>query len=396
MSNKYNSDKEDEIELRTSQTVSGGQESEPEEEQEIDLLELAMKLWQQRKKIGIWCLVGAVLGVIVAFSIPKEYETSVKLVPESSGNQKLSGSLGAMAAMVGFGGSAQSGTDAVNPQLYPDVVESTPFLVDLFNVPVEDIDGKKKITVKEYMEDEIKSPWWSAVFGLPFKLIGAIRGIGGDKDEEDDKNKSTDSFQLTPKEFQIVQALSKRITASVDTKTSVITISTTMQDPMISATLADTVVNRLREYITDYRTNKARQDLEYAEMLNDEAKANYYKAQQKYADYQDRNQGLILYSAQTTKERLENEATLAFNLYNQTAQQVQMAKAKVQENTPVYTTIAPASVPVRPSSPKKPMILIGFVFLAFVACSAWILYGKPLVEEMKQKKLEAKENKKED
>lgn len=388
MSNESKTSREDDIELRTSLAEGGNQAANPEdEEQEIDLLELAMKLWQQRKKIAIWCLVGAVLGVVVAFSIPKEYDTSVKLVPEVVGNQKLSGSLGAMAAMVGIGGSGQSGTDAVNPQLYPDVVESTPFLVGLFNVPVEDIDGEHKTTVRQYIEDDIRSPWWSAVLGLPFKLIGAIRG--GDKEE--DEGKQTDSFQLTPGEFKVVQALSKRISATVDTKTSVITISVSMQDPMVSATLADTVVYRLQEYITDYRTNKARKDLEYAELLNEEAKANYYKAQQKYADYQDRNQGLILYSAQTTKERLENEATLAFNLYNQTAQQVQMAKAKVQENTPVYTTIAPASVPVRPASPKKPMILIGFVFLAFVACSAWILYGKPLLEEMKQKKHQEKE-----
>ena len=163
-----------------------------------------------------------------------------------------------------------------------------------------------------------------------------------------------------------------------------------MQDPLVSATLADTVVSRLQNYITDYRTNKARKDLEYAELLNEEAKDNYYKAQQKYADYLDRNNGLILHSAQTTRERLQNEATLAFNLYNQTAQQVQVAKAKVQENTPVYATVTPATVPIKATSPRKPLILVGFVFLAFVACCAWILYGKPLVEEMKKKKIEEK------
>lgn len=373
---------EDDIALRTSPEVQ------PEEEQEIDLLELAMKLWAQKKKIAIWCCVGAVLGLIVAFSIPKEYDTSVKLAPESSGSQKMSGGLGAMASMIGLGNIGQSGADAVNPTLYPDVVSSTPFLVGLFNVPLENKDGEKIGTLKKYMEDDIRSPWWSAVLGAPFKLIGVLRG---GNDENDDNNKETDVFRLTPKEYAIVQALTKRISASVDTKTSVITISVMMQDPMVSAMLADTVVYRLQEYITDYRTNKARKDLEYAELVNDEAQAAYYKAQQEYADYQDRNQGLILYSAQTTRDRLENEATLAFNLYNQTSQQVQLAKAKVQEVTPVYATVTPASVPVRPTSPKKPMILIGFVFLAFVACSAWILYGKPLIEEMKQKKLELKE-----
>lgn len=378
--------KVDDIELRSSEDMPVRVDSN-EEEQEIDLLELAMKLWRQKKKIAIWCLIGAVIGIVVAFSIPREYNTDVKLAPELGNGQKVSGSLGAMAAMVGIGSGAQGGSDAVNPTLYPDVVSSVPFLVGLFNVPVEEIKGEKTIPLKEYMEEDVRSPWWSVIMGLPFKLIGLLTS----NDEEEDLNKPTDTFHLTKSEDQIVKALQTRINASVDTKTSVITISVMMQDPLISATLADTVVNRLQEYITDYRTNKARQDLKYAELLNDEAKENYYKAQQKYADYLDRNNGLILHSAQTTRERLQNEATLAFNLYNQTAQQLQMAKAKVQENTPVYATVTPATVPIKPTSPRKPLILVGFVFLAFVACSAWILYGKPLVEEMKKKKAEEKE-----
>ena len=387
MKSTENNLNDDEIKLRTSDADATDRQDPGEDEQEIDLLELAMKLWQQRKKICLWCFIGAVIGLVVAFSIPKEYDTSVKLAPESSNNQKLSGGLSAMAAMVGLGGATQSGSDAVNPLLYPDVVSSTPFLVGLFDVPVEDIDGEKKVTVREYVEEDLRTPWWSAVLGAPFKLIGMLKS----DDEEKDGDHTTNAFRLTPKEYKVVQALEKRIKATVDTKTSVITISVMMQDPMVSAMLADTVVYRLQEYITDYRTNKARKDLEYAELLNEEAKDNYYKAQQKYADYQDRNQDLIRYSAQTTRDRLENEATLAFNLYNQTAQQVQLAKAKVQENTPVYATVTPASVPVKPTSPKKPMILIGFVFLAFVACAAWILYGKPLLDEMKQKKNENKE-----
>lgn len=379
--------KGDDIELRTGDSIST-EDGRHDEEQEIDLLELAMKLWRQKKKIGMWCLIGAVVGLIVAFSIPREYTTAVKLAPEAGSGQKVSGSLGAMAAMVGIGGAAQAGADAVSPTLYPDVVSSVPFLVGLFNVPVEDIDGTEKVTLREYVEEDLKSPWWSAVIGLPFKLIGMLRS----SDEEENTGKKTDTFHLTKKENDIVVALQHRISASVDTKTSVITISVMMQDPLVSATLADTVVNRLQAYITDYRTNKARKDLEYAEILNKEAQDNYYKAQQKYADYLDRNNGLILHSAQTTRERLQNEATLAFNLYNQTAQQVQVAKAKVQENTPVYATVTPATVPIKPTSPRKPLILVGFIFLAFVACSAWILYGKPLIEEMKQKKNEDKGN----
>lgn len=377
----------DEIDLKTSDTaISSPVDS--DEENEIDLLELAMKLWAQRKKILKWCGIGAVLGIIVAFSIPKEYDTEVKLVPEIKGTgSKLSGSLGAMASLVGLNSSSSATADAVNPTLYPDVVSSIPFAVGLFDVQVETIDGEKT-TVAKFLEDDTKSPWWSAIMALPGKAIGAIISLFTEKEEEDENHK-TNTFQLTKQENALVKALEKRVVATVDTKTAVISLNVTMQDPMVSALLADTVIARLQEYITEYRTNKARQDLQYAELLNKEAQENYYKKQQAFADYLDRNQRLILNSAKTTSERMENEATLAFNVYNQTAQQVQLAKAKVQENTPAYTVISPASVPLRAASPKKILILIGFVFLAFVACSAWILFGKPMVEEMKQKKLEA-------
>lgn len=384
-SNKTNL-KGDEISLRTSNELAESNYEEYGEEKEIDLLELAMKLWQQRKKLIIWSCVGAVIGLIVAFSIPREYETSVTLAPEIQGSQKMTGGLGALASMAGINTNAQAGIDAVNPQLYPDVVSSVPFLVSLFNVPIEDIDGEKKMTVRQYLEEETKSPWWSVIIGLPFKLIGALTSSD---DDEDGTNKSgTDPFHLSKKEDKLVEALRNRIVASVDAKTFVITLSTTMQDPMVSAILADTVTSRLQEYITDYRTNKARVDLEYIEKLNSEAKDNYYKAQQKYADYLDRNHGIILHSVQVTRERLENETTLAFNLYNQTSQQLQTAKAKVQESTPVYAVVNPATVPIKPASPRKALILIGFTFLAFVACAAWILFGKPMIEEMKHKKIE--------
>ena len=350
-----------------------------EEEKEIDLLELASKLWAQRKKLAIWSVCGAVVGLVIAFCIPKEYSTSVKLSPEITDAKASGGSLGALASMAGLSAGNASGADAVYPQLYPDVVSSVPFTTSLFDVEVQTKEDGNIMTVRQFLEEETSAPWWSAVLGVPGKLIGLLK-----TKEEVPGDHKLDNFQLTLDESQLVEALNRRVSASVDQKTSVVTIDVTMQDPRISAILADTVVARLQEYITDYRTNKARNDLKYAEKLNEEAKNNYYKAQQRYADYLDRNQSLAFHSAQTMRDRLENEATLAFNLYNQTAQQVQSAQAKVQENTPVYAVVTPATVPVKASSPKKFMILAGFTFLAFVACAAWILFIAPLIMERKK------------
>ena len=358
-----------------------------DDEKEIDLLELASKLWAQRKKLAVWSICGAVIGVIIAFSIPKEYTTTVKLAPETTDAKAGGGGLSALTSMVGFG-SISSGVDAVYPQLYPDVVGSVPFTTSLFDVEVETKEDGQKFTVRQFLEEETKAPWWGAVMGAPFKLIGMLRSSD---DEEDPEGKKVNNFQLSQDENKLVEALNNRVSASVDQKTNVVTITVNMQDPLVSAILADTVVSRLQEYVTQYRTNKARKDLEYAETLNEEAKTEYYKAQQRYAEYLDSNQGLALQRAQITRDRLSNEASLAFNLYNLTAQQVQKAKAKVQETTPVYAIITPATVPVKASSPKKLMILVGFTFLAFVACAAWILFIQPLILERKEKAAEAAE-----
>lgn len=358
-----------------------------DDEKEIDLIELASKLWAQRKKLAVWSICGAVIGVIIAFSIPKEYTTTVKLAPETTDAKAGGGGLSALASMAGFG-SISSGVDAVYPQLYPDVVGSVPFTTSLFDVEVETKEDGQKFTVRQFLEEETKAPWWGAVMGAPFKLIGMLRSSD---DEEDPEGKKVNNFQLSQDENKLVEAINNRVNASVDQKTNVVTITVNMQDPLVSAILADTVVSRLQEYVTQYRTNKARKDLEYAETLNEEAKTEYYKAQQRYAEYLDSNQGLALQRAQITRDRLENETSLAFNLYNQTAQQVQKAKAKVQETTPVYAIITPATVPVKASSPKKLMILVGFTFLAFVACAAWILFIQPLILERKEKAAEAAE-----
>lgn len=364
-----------------------GKEPNSGDEKEIDLLELFHKLWMRKKMILIWCMWGVLAGLIIAFSIPKEYSTSIKLAPEAkNGRAAVSGGLGALASMAGISAGGNTSSDAVYPQLYPDIVGSVPFILSLLDVPVTD-QKDQHYTIREYLLDKTRRPWWNAVMGAPRKAIGfVLSGGGGSKDKgEKDTLMTFSAFKLSPEDDGLVGELRQRVTASVDQKTNVITIEAQMQDPMVSAILADTVVARLQEYVTNYRTDKARQDLVYALKLNDEAQDEYYKAQQRLADYTDRNQNIATQSARITRDRLENEASLAFNLYNETALQVQNAKSRVQEYTPVYTTIIPATVPMRPTSPRKGLIIGGCTFLAFIACCAWILFGSPLLKEFKEK-----------
>lgn len=352
------------------------------EEQEIDLIELVRKVWVSRKLVFKACGYAVLVGLVVAFSIPKEYSTSVTLAPETGGKSG-GGSMGTLAAMAGISLGASSGEDALSPELYPDIVSSTPFLIGLFDVKVKDQKDKIDTTLYAYLGEYQRGPWWGAITSAPFKALGWVLSLFKNKEEEGGTAK-IDPFRLTRNEAAIAGALSSRISVSVDKKTGVTTLSVTMQDPLISASLTDTVMRCLQNYITDYRTNKARHDLAFTEKLYKEAKDNYTAAQSKYASFVDANQNIILLSYRAEQERLQNEMNLAYNVYTQVAQQLQMAKAKVQEITPVYTVVQPASVPLRPAKPNKVMILIGFIFLAGVGSVGWILFVKDLLKGWKK------------
>lgn len=354
----------------------------PTEEQEIDLLELAGKIWADRRLVLKWCGIAVVVALVVAFSIPKEYTTTVMLAPEVEGGSRSLGGLSALAGMAGINMGSGESSDALYPDLYPDIVSSVGFTTELFNVPVKDAEGELDTNLYTYLKEEQRSPWWSAIISFPFKCLGWVMSLF--KEEEEGTDGGVNPFQLTKDEDGVVKALNGRIAVSVDKKTSLISLSVTMQDPLISATMTDTVMAKLQDYITEYRTNKARHDLDFTQKLYDEAQKKYYDAQQAYADYVDMNQNISLRSVQTRQERLQNEMNLAYNLYNQTAQQLQLAKAKVQENTPVYTIVQAATVPLKASKPSKLMILVGFVFLAGVGSVGWILFGRNIWTSLKQ------------
>lgn len=356
----------------------------PDRAEEIDLLELARKLWRVRKRILKWCIGGALVGLVAAFSIPKEYGVTVKLAPEVADGKQAMGGLSSLAAMAGISLGSSAAGDAVSPTLYPDILESVPFATELFDVEVTDREGKLQTTLYDYLAEHQRRPWWSSILRAPFRALRWVKSLF----VEDDPAGPVDPFRLTREQNEVVRDLHDRIACSVDKKTSVITLTVTMQDPLIAATLTDTVMKNLQAYITDYRTNKARHDLEFAQMLHDEAQASYYEAQSRYARYMDANQNMVRLSARTEQERLQNEMTLKFNLYNQMAQQLQLARAKVQESTPAYAVLQPATVPIRATKPSKPLLVIGFAFLAFVAISSWVLFGEELAARFREKEAE--------
>ena len=339
---------------------------------EIDLVELAQKVWAKRKMILRNTAIGAVVGIVVAFSIPKEYKTTVKLAPENSGQSGGAGNMGALAAMAGIniGG---AGTDGLTPSLYPDIVASTPFLMELKDMPVTTLKDQQTYTLYEYMTEHQKSPWWSKLMALPSDFIGGILSLFSEKDE---KNVDVwNPFSLTKKQDEFLGNLASCF--RVKEVKDIIEISVEMQDPLVVAQVTDSLVSKLKIYMINYKTEKSRKDLVYSQKLYTDAEVRYFNVQNNYAEYEDANKNIVSAKYAIEKERLQNEITLAFSVYNSLAQQVEMARAKVQQDTPILTIIEPAKVALHPIKPRKKIILIACIFLA-----AFFSIGGVLIKDL--------------
>jgi len=350
------------------------------DELEIDWMEILRKIIAIRKTLYKAAGVGVVLGIIIALSIPKQYTVTVTLSPEMGGDSK-GGGLASLASSF-LGGAATSGNnDALNVTLAPDIVASTPFVLELFNTRVQTLDGKLDTTLVAYL-DEQKTPWWGYIKAAPSLLIGALKSLI--IETKDSVSTEINPFQLTKKEAAKVVKLKQAITANVDKKTAMTTITVTLQDSKVTAIVADSVVGKLQQYIIDYRIKKAKEDCAYLEELYKERQQEYYQAQSKYAHYFDTNRNIAFQSVRAEQERLQNDMNLAYQVYSQVAQQLQVARAKIQEEKPVFAVVEPATIPLEPSSSSKKIILIGIIFITICFTCAWQILGKPQWSKIKE------------
>lgn len=323
----------------------------------IRLIEIFKKIGSRKRLFFFVTPVCFILACIYIFSFPRYYITETKLAPEIE-NSLGKGSLGSIASSLGFDIGEMQTTDAITPLLYPDLMEDNGFIASLYSIQVADTSGEINTNLYDYIYRHQKGPWWSMLF----------------KSEKEFVDLSTiDAYNLTKKEDEVATAIKESISIHVNSKSGVISISAQAQDPLICKTLADSVRQKLQAYITKYRTNKARTDWEYYKNLTEEARHDYELACQHYARMADANTNVSLKSMSLKLDDLENDMQIKFNTYTTLNNQLQAAKAKVQERTPAFTILKGAALPVKPAGPKRMIFVAVMTLLSIFATSMWIL-----------------------
>ena len=335
---------------------------------EIDLIQLAKTLWEGRKTVIKTTLIFMLLGLFIAIFSAKEYTASTTMVPQSAeGGSKLGGSLGGLAAMAGINLGSMGGGSTIPPTLYPKIVKSIPFQKELMKTPlsIEGQDGE--VTFAEYYL-EIKKPGLLGyikkyTIGLPGLILKAIRGDGSSRSLSGAEGQSDDLLSITQDEKKLIEILTAQLSLEVNDKDGYVSISARMPEAKAAAQIAKKAQILLQEAITNFKIQKAKDQLAFVEERYAEKEKEAKSAQQKLATFRDRNKNVSTATAQTEQERLTAEYNLVYGVYSELAKQLETQKIQVKEDTPVFTVIEPVSIPILKSKPKRALILMMWVFL---------------------------------
>lgn len=349
---------------------------------EIDLIEILQQLWTRKKIIFYSIIAGSCMGLLIAILTPNMFSSSTSIVPQISGETKVGGNLSGLAALAGIDFGSVGNSKELSPYIYPLLIQSVPFQLELMYSEFNFEDSEAPVSYFKY-QTEIKSISILELFkkytvGLPFLIIKAIKGE--EKVMGFDLSGSKNIYKFTEDEAEVSEMLTENISIDINDKENYIKITSTSPEPLLSAQLTGKVTELLQKYITKIRIVKAQENLVFLKERIKEKEINFKKAQQKLAEFSDRNKNVVSVISSMKQQNLQSEYSLAFGVYSELAKQIEQAEIQVKKDTPILTTVQPVQIPDEKSSPKRLLILLIWTFLGAIFSCGWILMENPLKE----------------
>lgn len=352
-------------------------------EDEIDLLDLAKTLWNGRKTVLKWIVIFLVAGLLIALLSPKEYTSTTSIVPQTSQTGDKLGGLSSLAAMAGFNLDTDMGDNVLNPLVYPQIVGSTPFQLELMNSKFDFSESAQPISIFDYYTTLKKNSTGALVkkytVGLPALILSSLKG----EPKMPKASGENGPLALTKDQEDVRKFIEQKVTLNIDNKQGFLTISAAFSEPLVAAEMAETAQNLLQKYIIQYKIKKATDQLNFIEQRYKEKKEEFEKAQEKLAIFRDQNKNVTSAVARTQEDRLQSEYSIAMNVYSEITKQLEQAKIKVKEETPVFSVLEPATVPNEKSKPKRLLIIIIWTLLGAIIGTG-IVFGRTVAGAIKE------------
>ncbi|MEO9476963.1 MAG: Wzz/FepE/Etk N-terminal domain-containing protein [Cyclobacteriaceae bacterium] len=341
-------------------------------EDEIDLIELIKVIWSKRWSLMKVTGVCFAFGVIIALTSPKEYEVTCTLIPEAVGGEgKLGGSLGGLASLAGIDlGGLSGGGSTINPGLYRSVAQSTPFLHNLMKERFFFQELNREVSLYDYYIEHQSAGLLSKILFVPFQVV---RWIKSKFQQETASPRPSKIISLTKDEQKCADDLRDRILVTMDWELNVVTIQVKLQDPVVAAEVGNFTQEFITRYVTNYAVSKSHEQLKFVQSQFERRKQEFEDIQLDLAKFRDQNQYVNTAKARSEEERLQSRYNLAFNIYNQLAQQVETIQLQINENTPVFTELEPVAIPPKNSEPKVILILFIAGLIGVISGVSWVL-----------------------
>ncbi len=373
-----------------------------DEDEGIDLIALIKNLWDGRRTIIIWTCIFIALGLIAALTMQRKYTVKTVMVPQM--NSSGSSSLSSLASLAGFDlGSATSGSE-ISPLIYPQIVNSVPFRLELLYTPLHFEKVDRPVDMMTYSQEYAKLTLayviQKYIIGLPSLLKGLPsllkEAIRGDKVIvlPDSTSEGPKPLIITKDEEGILEKIAESVSLVVDRKEGFLTLTVRGIEPIQTAELAMKAQQLLQDEVIRLQTEKAQSDLDYIQARYDEAKAEAELYQERLAVITDRSQSMTTTRDRIERDRIQSKYTIANSIYTEMAKQLEQSKMQVKKDTPVFTIIQPVQVPIKSSNSRVRTLILwtflgGVIGCGIVLSKGWLPKLKAkFAEEEKQTDIE--------
>jgi uncharacterized protein involved in exopolysaccharide biosynthesis len=288
-------------------------------------------------------------------------------------------SLGGLASLAGINLSAIIGSQPqdISPSLYPQIAESIPYRLALLEVKV----GSNDTSFRDYI---LAQSGGLAILPLLKKYTIGLPGLLLNKQTDDNETLYNTLYQITEEDKGLFKFLAQVVSIEVDDQEGLVSISVELADRMVAAQLAQAATNLLQSNIIAFKSQSARNNLDFIERQFESKRKEFEEVQDSIAVFKDQNLNITSTLYQNQLTRLESKFTVTSSVFQELAGQVEQAKIQVNKDTPIFTIIEPVSVPLERSKPKRTMMVIIWTFLGIVFSVGWVLVKSPVQQIIKE------------
>jgi tyrosine-protein kinase Etk/Wzc len=330
-------------------------------EDEVSLLDILLVLARHKTLIVRTVLVFTLIGVTYALLASEEFTSETRVVREAQ--SETGGSLpGGISpgALSGLGINLGGAASGLTPAAFPEVLQSREVRLavvrDTFRFP----DAERPMTYIDYVNRPTGS--LGTVLNYTLWLPWTLKGMFGDVISGTPAPAGTTGAGKpvipSEEEDEALKAIGDMISASVDEETGLMTISVTAGGPQLASDLTESFLGHFTTRVRTIRTEKVLERLQFVEGRFEEAEQELETAEERLAQFLERNQNPTTATLQFRRDRLQRQVSFKEQLYSELQSQLTQTRLDLQRRQPVVTVVEKPVPPMERSAPARTTIVL--------------------------------------